>query len=99
MLEVFSIRVAICRFELHIAEAGNLKQKRKVLQSLIQRLRARFNISVTEVGSQDLWQRSELGLAAICHNSSGADRVVQQLISFIESEGRVEIIASRVEIY
>lgn len=65
----------------------------------MRRLRDRFNVSVTEVGSQDLWQRAELGLAAVCHNNSGADRIVQQLFSFIEAGGNVEIIASQSDIY
>ena len=70
-----------------------------MLQSLIQRLRAKFNVSVTEVGCQDLWQRSELGLAVVCHSGSGADRIIGQLLSFIESGDQVEIITSKVEIY
>lgn len=93
------MRVAICLFELHISGANSLKQKRKVLQSLIQRLRNRFNVSVTEVGSQDFWQRSELGVAVVCHNSSGADRITGLLTSFIEEDGRVQLISSRTEIY
>lgn len=69
------------------------------MQSLIRRLRDRFNVSVAEVGSQDLWQRAELGVAAVCQNHSGADRVTQQILSFIEAGGNVEIIASHSEIY
>lgn len=94
-----AVRVAICRLELYIPDAGSLKKKRQVLQSLLKRLRNRFNLSVTEVGCQDLWQRSELGLAAVCHNSGGADRIMQQIASFIEDDGRVRITSSQVEIY
>lgn len=93
------MRVAICKLELHIPESGSLKTKRQVLQSLIKRLRNRFNLSVTEVGCQDLWQRSELGLAVVCHNSSGADHILDRVFSFVESDGRVEIISTRVETY
>lgn len=70
-----------------------------MLQSLIKRLRNSFNVSVSEVGSQDLWQRSELGLAVVCHDSRGAHRISSALFSFIEQETRLEIISSEVEIY
>lgn len=96
---VIIVRVAICRLELNIPESGSLKKKRQVLQSLIKRLRNQFNLSVAEVGCQDLWQRSELGLAVVCHNSSGADKILEHIFSFIEGDGRVRIISSRVEIY
>lgn len=96
---VITIRIAICLLEIHIPEANSLKQKRSVLQSLIKRIRNQYNVSVSEVGSQDLWQRSEIGLAAVCHTGSGADAITRRLISFIEEDGRVNIISVKQEIY
>ncbi len=93
------VRVAVCILEIHIPEAASLKKKRQVLQSLIKRLRNRFNISIAEVGCNDLWQRSELGVAAICRNSGSAHRVMEQVNSFIEQESNIDIISSKVEIY
>jgi len=93
------MRVAICLLELYIPGATSLKSKRRVIKSLIQRLRNRFNISVTEVGSQDLWQRSELGLAVVCHNGSGADKIIETIFSYVDHENGVDIISSRVENY
>ena len=96
---VITIRIAICLLEIHIPEANSLKQKRSVLQSLIKRIRNQYNVSVSEVGSQDLWQRSEIGLAAVCHTGSGADAITRRLISFIEEDGRVNVISVKQEIY
>ena len=93
------MRVAICVLELYIPGATSLKAKRQVIKSLIQRLRNRFNISVTEVGSQDLWQRSEIGMAVVCHNGAGADSIMEKIYSYVEQESRVEIISSRLEKY
>lgn len=91
--------MAICVLELHIPGAVSLKAKRQVIKSLIQRLRNRFNVSVTEVGSQDLWQRAELGMAVVCHNGAGADSIIEKLFAYVEREGSVEIIGSRLENY
>ena len=57
--------VGICTLVIHLPYSRSLKDKRKVVKSLKDRLRARHNISVAEVDSQDLWQRAVLGIAAI----------------------------------
>lgn len=93
------MRVAICILELYIPGATSLKAKRQVTKSLIQRLRNKFNISVTEVGDQDLWQKTELGMAVVCHNGAGADSILEKIFCFIEMESNVDIISSRVENY
>lgn len=93
------VRLAVCILELHIPEASSLKRKRQVIQSLIKRLRNSFNVSVAEIGCQDLWQRSELAVAAVCQNSSRADRLMEQLHSFVERENRVNIISSKMDMY
>ena len=93
------MRVAICVIELHIPTANSLKAKRQVIKSLVQRLRNRFNVSVSEVGCQDLWQRVELGMAVICHNGAGADSIMEKIFAFVDEESRVNIISSHIENY
>ena len=93
------MRVAICVMELHIPGVNSLKAKRQVTKSLIQRLRKKFNVSIAEVGDQDLWQRVELGLAVVCHNGAGADSIMEKIYSYVELENSVDIISSRVENY
>ncbi len=95
-----AFRVAICVLELHIPGKTSLKGKRQVIKSIIQRLRNRFNVSVSEVGNQqDLWQRAELGIAVVCHNGAGADSIMEKIYTFIEYEDSVEIISFSVEKY
>jgi uncharacterized protein len=96
---VIVMRVAICLIDLHIPAATSLKSKRQVIKSLVQRLRNRYNISVTEVGSQNLWQRCELGIAVVCHNGAGADKIMESIFSFVERESAVDIISSKIENY
>jgi uncharacterized protein YlxP (DUF503 family) len=93
------MRVAVLVFELHIPGVTSLKGKRKVIKSLVQRLRNRFNLSVSEVGYQDLWQRAELGMAVVCHNGAGADSIMEKIFTFVEAENGIEIIATRSENY
>lgn len=96
---VKAIRVAILTLEIYIPGKTSLKAKRQVTKSLVQRLRNQYNVSVTEIGSQDLWQKAELGIAAVCFNGAGADSITGKIINFIEEENGIEIISTSMEIY
>ncbi|WP_145644252.1 DUF503 domain-containing protein, partial [Bacillus licheniformis] len=48
-----------------IYDASSLKEKRAVLKRIITRIRAKFNVSVSEIDYQDTWQRTSFGIAAV----------------------------------
>ena len=54
--------VGLLTLEIHISEAQSLKDKRHVLRSLKDRLRAHFNVAVSELDHQEVWQRSRVGV-------------------------------------
>jgi uncharacterized protein YlxP (DUF503 family) len=89
---------ALVTVELHIPGAGSLKGKRGVLKPLIAALRKDLNVSVAEVGHQDLWQRAALGVAIAAGSEIGARKVAQQVEKIVYREPRVEIIDLDVEI-
>ncbi|MCL6582779.1 MAG: DUF503 domain-containing protein [bacterium] len=76
--------VATCRIELYIPEANSLKAKRKVIKSLKDQLRNRFNVAIAEVELQDLWQRSILGVVTLSNDRSQVDATLAKVISFVE---------------
>jgi uncharacterized protein YlxP (DUF503 family) len=57
--------IALLTLELHIEAAQSLKDKRRVLRSLKDRLRASFNVSVAELDASSLWNRATVGVVAI----------------------------------
>lgn len=57
--------IGLVTLEIHIPDARSLKDKRQVLRSLKDRLRARFNVAVAEMDHQDVWQRSVIGIVGI----------------------------------
>lgn len=57
--------VALLQIDLHLPHAHSLKDKRMVVRSVKDRLRKRFNVSVSELDHQDLWQRAEIGIASV----------------------------------
>ena len=54
--------IGLLTLEIHIPDAQSLKDKRQVLRSLKDRLRAHFNVAVAELEHQELWQRSRVGV-------------------------------------
>jgi len=74
--------IAFLTLELRIEAAHSLKDKRHVVRSLKDRLRAAFNISVSELDPNDLWQRATIGIVAI---SSSRD-YLEGLMANVERE-------------
>ncbi|MEI8013719.1 MAG: DUF503 domain-containing protein [Nitrospirota bacterium] len=92
------IIVGLCTVELFIPESQSLKDKRRVLLSLKDRLRERFNLSVAEVDGQDLWQKAVLGLACVANEGRHVNQVCDQALNLIRGIPTVEIVQSRVEL-
>lgn len=59
------MNIGLLELKLHIPYAQSLKDKRMTIRSLKDRLRKRFNVSVSEVNHQELWQRAEIGIVSI----------------------------------
>lgn len=69
----------------YLAEGASLKEKRQVIKSLIETTRRKFNVSIAEVGDNDLWQRATLGVACVANDASHVHRVLDKALDYIES--------------
>jgi uncharacterized protein YlxP (DUF503 family) len=74
--------IGVITFELRIDDAHSLKDKRHYVKGLKDRLRAKFNVAVAEIGSQDSWQ---VGLVAAVTVSS-EKKYAEQLLQMVERE-------------
>lgn len=91
--------VGILTLELYLGEATCLKSKRRVLKSLLDRLKSRFNISVAEVGRMDNWQHSTVGISVVSNEQSHAHQIMSAVVRFVEANGSVELTHIETEIY
>src|SRR5258708_23662101 len=60
--------------ELRIEDAHSLKDKRHVVRGLKDRLRHKFNVSVAEIGSQDVWQHAVIAIVAVASHPGNAEQ-------------------------
>ena len=72
--------VGILRLTLYIHGASSLKDKRQVLRKVTDRLRSRFNVSVAEVGDNDVWQKAIVGIAAVANDHSFVNEVLDKCV-------------------
>ena len=84
--------------ELFIHDNQSLKGKRKIVKSMIGKVKSRFNVSIAEVGFNDKWQRIELGISTVGNDRRFVDSSLANVLSFLESLYLAEIIDSKIEI-
>ncbi len=88
----------IGRLVFRIHDCRSLKGKRKVVKSLIARLRNQFNASIAEVGANDVYQRAEIGFAIIGNSQPVVNAKMDKLIGMAEDLGLAEMVDSELEI-
>ncbi|HFD2044878.1 TPA: DUF503 domain-containing protein [Clostridium perfringens] len=86
------MRVLNLKVTLRASWAHSLKEKRMVVKSIVQRLKNKFNVSVGEVGDQDIHQIIVIGISAVCGDQKQVDSTLENLIDFIEENTDAEII-------
>jgi uncharacterized protein YlxP (DUF503 family) len=77
--------------------AFSLKDKRSILKRLKKRLRDNFNIAISEIDFQEIWNESKLAIVTVSSNSKYVDKVLQNILTFIENEKDIELLKSTVE--
>jgi len=90
--------VAAARITLIIPENDSLKGKRKVVRSLIEKVRHKFEAAVAEVGDNDLWQKAQIGVALVGNDSLLLSTRLSQIMKYMENQHLAEIIDCQVEL-
>ncbi len=78
--------VGISVFELHVPASRGLKEKRKVVKSLIDRIHRRFRVSIAETDLHDKHQRAEISIAAVARNEREGERLMESIRNLIDME-------------
>ena len=91
------MRVGVLRIELFVPGARSLKAKRQVIRSLKDRLRNKFNVSVSEVDYQDKWQRATLGIAMVGTDGKYVAGALENAVKFVRGEPGVELAYHEIE--
>ena len=85
--------VVISVFELHIPQGRSLKQKRKVVKGLVERIHARYRVSVAETDFHDLHQRAEISIAAVHTSESELTRIMDRIRDLVDEVPEAVLLA------
>lgn len=75
--------VGVLILHLFIAESGSLKEKRRYVRSIKDKLRSGFNVSVSEIDNQELWQRATLGVVIAGSDISSIKKSLDKIRDFV----------------
>ena len=84
------------QFRLH--GCRSLKGKRKIVKTIISRIRNNFNVSIAEIGSNDIYQRADIGFAFVGNSKSVVNSKIDKVLNLADDIGLAEIIDSEIEI-
>lgn len=90
--------IAAITFRLYAPWVHSLKEKRMVVKSLITQLQNRFHVSAAEIDKQDAHQIIVIGVAAIVPHNAMADRLMDEISTFVEMNTEAEILEEQREV-
>jgi uncharacterized protein len=77
--------VGISSFELHLPDSRSLKDKRRVVRSVIDRLHRRHRVSIAETDFHDLHQRAEISLAAVTNREAEMEQLMADVRALLDT--------------
>lgn len=92
------MKIGCCQLKFHLHGNHSLKGKRKVVSSMKDRVRSKFNVSIAEVGDNDIWQSIELGVAAVGPDPKYIDGLIKQVVDYLDNMQLAEMTDCKFEL-
>ena len=86
------MHVLLIKLNLQIPNAHSLKDKRRQIKSLKDRLSSRFNVSVAEIDALDNWQKAVMGVCMISNDKSYLDKQYSLVEALVLEYTELELI-------
>jgi len=91
--------VGTLKLSLYIHDNQSLKEKRRTVKSVVAKVQRKFNVSISEVGSNDKWQMVELGISTVGNDRRFVNSALDNILSYLDSLYLGEIIDSSIEMF
>jgi uncharacterized protein YlxP (DUF503 family) len=90
--------VGVLQIELSIPDAMSLKDKRRVVKSIKDRIAHAHNVSIAEVAALDEHRRSILGLAMVSNDSRYVEGALSKLVDFIRTVPQASLVDYQIDL-
>ncbi len=91
--------VGTLRFDLLLGDVRSLKEKRSVIRPIVAELHRKFAVSVAETGEQDLYRRSEIGVAVVSGDLGHVKDVLDRCERWMSARPEVDLLSVRQQIH
>ena len=91
------MKIGILSILISVSASFSLKDKRRVVKSLLDIIRNKYNVSAAEIDYLDSWRQAGIGFAAISNDSAVVHKVLNKIMEYIESNPEIEVLDSRIE--
>jgi len=91
--------IGLLTLDLHFPHARSLKDKRKELAGLKDRLRHGFNAAVAELDFQDAWQRTRLGVVSLNSQKAVVEQILDSVRRDVENHLNGEILSADITFF
>lgn len=83
--------VGLLTVELFLGDIFTLKDKRSIVKSTIKRIQNRYNVSIAEIERQDEKRWAVIGIACISNSTRHVDRQLDDIVNYMEGDGRFSL--------
>ncbi|WKX72899.1 DUF503 domain-containing protein [Streptomyces sp. P1-3] len=87
--------VGTLSFDILLGDVRSLKEKRSVVRPIVAELQRKYAVSVAEVGDQDLYRRTRIGLAVVSGDTEHIRDVLDRCERFVAARPEVELLSVR----
>jgi len=84
--------VGFCNIDLHIHNCNSLKEKRRVIASLKEKLKNNYNVAICEFGNLSLWQRAQFGVVTCSNDRILVDSTLKAVADYIQKVPAVTLL-------
>jgi uncharacterized protein YlxP (DUF503 family) len=92
------VTIGLLEIDFLIPGAQSLKDKRRVIKSLKERMRGRFNCSVAEIAYQDVWSRARLAVCVVSESSRHANEQLNTIAQYASRDAGAAMVDYRIEL-
>ena len=93
------MHIGVCKICLRIPESHSLKAKRRVIKSLITRIKNRFNVAIAEVEALEAHQFAILAAVSVSNDLGHLNKIISHLVTFVEENVEGELVDYETEFF
>jgi uncharacterized protein YlxP (DUF503 family) len=91
------MHVGVLQVHVHVPDAQSLKDKRRIVRGLLDRIRAKFEVAAAEVEDQDVWQSAVLGFSCVSSSNRHAESVMNAVLSYVRESPAARVVEHELE--